>query len=92
MRLLQPAARQLEQHRRLPLGSEQADRDFAMGDALVLQHQGESLHAAIAAGEEGGQIGGQPAQREQQRLAGFDFMFEFDTAFEHIRRLIPGQW
>ena len=29
--------------------------------SIVLQHQGESLHAAIAAGEEGGQIGGQAA-------------------------------
>ena len=68
------------------LRREQADADFAVGAAFVLEHQREALHAAIAAGQERRQVGGQPSQRKQQRLVGFDLVIELDALFEDVRR------
>ena len=80
-RLLQAGARELEQHRRLALGGEQADRARRVCFApLVFQPHHETLHAAVAPGQEGGQIVDQPPQREQQRWMVFDLVAEFDAA------------
>ena len=90
-RLLQPAARQLEQQRGIAFRRKQPDRHLGRRAPLVFQLQGEPLHAAIAAGQEGGKIRGQPLQREQQRLRGFDFVTELDPHREPVRRAVPGQ-
>lgn len=62
LQLFETAAGQLEEHGRLAFGAEQADRDLAVGAPVMLQVQGEALHAAVASGEKGGEIGAQPSQ------------------------------
>jgi len=57
----------------------------------MLQIQGETLHAAVAAGQVGGEVGGQAPQREQQRLVGFDVEVQFQAFIEHIRWLVEVQ-
>ncbi len=54
--------------------------------------QVEALHAAIARTQESGQVQQQAAQREQQGLAGFDLVFEFDACIETVRWLVVTQW
>ena len=91
LQMVQPAARQVEQHRRLALGGEQTHHQLAVGMTLVLEAQYEALHATVAAAQEGGKIGGQPSQREQQRGAGFDLVLELDACGEAVWRLEAGQ-
>lgn len=62
LQLFETAAGQFEEHGRLAFGAEQADRDLAVGAPVMLQMQGEALHAAVASGEKGGEIGAQPSQ------------------------------
>ncbi|MNY34425.1 hypothetical protein D3C86_1687630 [compost metagenome] len=57
----------------------------------MLQVQGEALHAAVASGKEGGQVGGQPAQREQQCLMRLDLEVQLDAFIEPVRRHIAVQ-
>src|SRR5690606_7526675 len=83
--LFQTATGQLEQHGGLALGAQQADRHLAVGQVAVLQMQDETLHAPVAAGQEGGQIGGQAAQREEQRLMGLHLEVQLDAFLEDVR-------
>ena len=61
LQLFETAAGQFEEHGRLAFGAEQADRDLAVGAPVMLQMRGEALHAAVASGEKGGEIGAQPS-------------------------------
>ena len=62
LQLLQAPTGQLEEHRRVALGTQQAHRHLAVRLAGVLQVQDEALHTAVAPGEEGGEVRGKAAQ------------------------------
>lgn len=94
LQLFETAAGQFEEHGRLAFGAEQADRDLAVGAPVMLQMQGEALHAAVASGEKGGEIGAQPSQGEEQGLVRFHVEIEFDAQVEGVRRpvVLQRQW
>ena len=58
---------------------------------FVFQQQLEVLHTAIAGDQIQRQIGGQAAQRKQQRLRGFDLETQLDLRLETIRRAVQCQ-
>lgn len=94
LQLFETAAGQFEEHGRLAFGAEQADRDLAVGAPVMFQVQGEALHAAVASGEKGGEIGAQPSQGEEQGLVRFHVEIEFDAQVEGVRRpvVLQRQW
>ena len=91
LHLLQPPARQFEEHRRVALGAEQPDLDQRVRQPGVFQVQVEALHAAVAPAEKRRQVTGQAAQRKQQRLMGLHIEIEFDAHIETVRRQIERQ-
>jgi hypothetical protein len=54
----------------------------------VLQRQHEALHAAVAGGEEFGEVAAQPAQWEQQGREVLDLVAEFDAGSEAFGRAV----
>ena len=88
---LHAVACDLEQQRGIALGRQQADGQHAGRQQVMLELQVEALHAAIARTQERGQVQQQAAQREQQGLAGFDFVLEFDACIETVRWLVVAQ-
>ena len=89
---LHAIARDLEQQCGIAFGCQQADGQHAGRQQVMLEMQVEALHAAIARAQEGGQVQQQATQREQQGLAGFDLVFEFDARIEPVRWLVVAQW
>ena len=91
-RLFEPAAGEFEQRRRFAFGREQADRDLAVGATLRARAPARSA-ARRRRGRPGyvARSRGQAAQREQQRLAGFDLVVELDALVEHVRRPVQVQ-
>ncbi|RMO63914.1 Hydrogenase expression protein HypA [Pseudomonas syringae pv. aptata] len=94
--LLQPAACQLEEHRRIALGAQQPDwYDSLRHDGFrpwhMLEVQGKSLHTAVASGQEQDQIGDQPLERKQQGLMGLDIEIQLDAYIEKVRRRVALQ-
>ncbi|MCY1216071.1 hypothetical protein D9M72_279330 [compost metagenome] len=91
LQLLQAPTGQFEEHGRLTLGTEQPHRHPGFRQVTVFQMEGEALHAAVTAGEERGQVGGETAQGEQQCLVGFHLEVQLDAQVELIRRPIALQ-
>lgn len=91
LQLFQAPTGQLEEHRRVAFGTQQAHRHLAVRLAGVLQVQDEALHTAVAPGEEGGEVRGEAAQGEQQRLVRFHLEVELDARIELIRRQVAVQ-
>ena len=82
---------QFQQHGRIALGFEQADRDPRRRLVFVFEDQLERLHAAIACDEETAEVAQHALQRKQQRLHAVDAIVEFEPARIAGRRLVADQ-
>src|SRR5690606_844054 len=91
LQLLKAPTGQLEEHGGFALGAQQADRYLAVGLIAVLEVKDEALHTAVSPRQIGGQVSGQAAQREEQRLVRLDFEIQLDARLEHIRRPVELQ-